>query len=261
MEELYYININGQSHFIHEHIPEKVNYSPFIFLNPIFDEKKRSQKFYAETARKLSAKGSPVIRFDYYGTGDSEGDLFELNLKNIYNVVKELIKLLRGKYSIDKVNLLGLRLGADIALSIANKISTISKLILIEPIVIGKLYLNEQRLRRKIFFKLHNIENSKEHLDIDGETYEDHQGYPISMSNLDFLNDFDSTNIEINNFNIFLFKLNTFSSKKNIEKLTNKLENNNNLHLIHSNCNNFWSSLEVLDTNEFSEEITINVLI
>ena len=62
-EKLYYNAIMGKSHFIHEHIPERIENDPYIFLNPIFDEKKRSQRFYAQTAREFCKMGIPVINY------------------------------------------------------------------------------------------------------------------------------------------------------------------------------------------------------
>lgn len=262
MEELYYIRVNGQYHFIHEHIPKKNKGLPFLFLNPIFDEKKRSQQFYAETARKLCVNGYPVIRFDYYGTGDSEGQLFELDLKDIHNIVKAIVVKVKEKYSIEKVNLLGLRFGADIALEIAGKnICPINQLLLIEPIVIGRRYMKEQRLRRKIFFKLNKISNIQDQIEINEKKYEDHQGYPISIDNLDFLTHLDSTQIEINECNIIIFKLNALSSRKEIITLNKNLEETNEVRFVNNSCSDFWTSLEAINTNGLSEQIISEVLV
>ena len=98
MEELYYTEIKGKSYFVYEHIPDEITGLPFIFLNPLFDEKKRSQKFYAETAREFCKHGIPVIRFDYYGSGDSEGKLYELNLSELFISVKSLIDKTQKKF-------------------------------------------------------------------------------------------------------------------------------------------------------------------
>ena len=255
-EKLYYNAIMGKSHFIHEHIPERIENDPYIFLNPIFDEKKRSQRFYAQTAREFCKMGIPVIRFDYYGTGDSEGQLFELNLYNIKIIVSNLIDVFFNKYKIKKMNLLGLRIGADIAMLLGEENSDkINNLILIEPIVIGKRYLSEQRSRRKIFYKINNMTGIQDEIIIDGEKYEDHQGYPISYENIQFLDNLDSTKTHLNQKDILLVKLNTISSRKTIGKLKLILEENNQVNYANYTYDDFWANLEPIDTMGLSKEI------
>src|SRR5690554_2729652 len=154
-EELYYKEINNRWLFFHEHIPEEIAGPPFLFLNPMFDEKKRSQKFYAETAREFCKRGIPVVRFDYYGTGDSEGQLFEMSIHESLKAVQVIIETILSKYQTQSISLLGLRIGADFALEVESQMpKCINELVFIEPVVNGKRYLSEQRSRRKIFHKL-----------------------------------------------------------------------------------------------------------
>lgn len=255
-EELSFTNINNQFHFVHEHEPSNVDDIPYLFLNPIFDEKKRSQVFYAQTARAFYKKGMPVVRFDYYGTGDSGGQIFEMDFNNIKNVVKELIENIIKKYVVQKVNILGLRIGADLAIKIAESYSDlINNIVLVEPVVSGKRYLIEQRSRRKMFYKINNMIDVQEKITINGNTYEDHQGYPISDENLDLLNNLDSIETNLINKNIFMFKLDTFSSRKLIGQLKEKLEKSNNVKFINYSCGDFWANLEPIKTIGLSKEI------
>ena len=261
MEELYYTDIEGKQHFVHEHIPDEVRSIPFIFINPLFDEKKRSQKFYANTARKFSKHGVPVIRFDYYGTGDSDGQLHEMNFRRSLNAIKVLIDQTLKKYQTNSVNLLGIRFGADLALKFAAEHQEyIHKLVLIEPIVIGTRYIKEQRLRRKIFQKLHKMVLNLDDTMIDGVAFEDHQGYPISRDNLSFFEDLNSLNLKLSGITALLFKLDTMSSRKTIPKLAQVLEQKNDVHLVHLKCNDFWSILEPVDTKELSNDVVTKTM-
>ncbi len=260
-EDLYYININDQAHLVHEHIPIEVKEKPYIFLNPIFDEKKRGQRFYAETAREFCENGIPVIRFDYYGTGDSEGHLIDMNLNNIEKIVRRFIETFKDKYKVQKINLFGLRLGADIAISVAeNNPQDVHTLILVEPVVKGKRYLIEQRSRRKMFYKLNNMSEVKDEIVFNGKTYEDHQGYPISSENLFFLNNLDSINTRIINKDILLVKLNAISSRKLILQLHQCLEKQNNVNHVNYSCDDFWSSLESISTKGLTDKILGEVM-
>lgn len=256
MEELYYTDINDKSHFIHEHVPDEIKRVPFIFLNPLFDEKKRSQKFYAETARKFCTHGIPVIRFDYYGAGDSEGQLYELNLPEQLKSVKSIIDKTLKKFQTDKINLFGLRFGADLAIEFASQYPQyVNQLILIEPLVNGKRYLIEQRSRRKIFHRLNRMTDVPDNIIINGKHFEDHQGYPISEDNNSFLEKLDSLNTALSNVNVFLIKLNTISSRKSIVQLKNQLEENNEVSYLTILCDDFWANLEPIDTYKLSEEV------
>jgi pimeloyl-ACP methyl ester carboxylesterase len=256
MEELYYLDIKNKSLFVHEHIPEEINYAPFIFLNPIFDEKKRSQKFYAETARGFCKYGVPVIRFDYFGTGDSAGHLYEMRISENLNAIKILIEIFQAKYQANRINLLGLRIGGDLVLELAEEIQeNIDTLIVIEPIINGKRYLTEQRARRKLFYKLNKMTNISENLIINGNTYEDHQGYPISEKNSSFLENIQSLDRKIADKNILLVKLNTISSRAFVAQLKEKLEKENNVCYMNFPCSDFWASLEPVDSGKLSDEI------
>lgn len=261
MEELYYLDIKSKSLFIHEHIPGKINYAPFIFLNPIFDEKKRSQKFYAETAREFCKCGVPVIRFDYFGTGDSEGQLYEMRISESLNAIKILVEIFQTKYQTNRINLLGLRIGGDLTLELAREIQeNIETLIVIEPVINGKRYLTEQRARRKLFYKLNKMTNISENLIINGNTYEDHQGYPISEENISFLENIQSLDKKIAVKNILLVKLNTISSRASVAQLREKLEEGNNVCYVDFPCSDFWANLEPVDSGKLSEEIVKKTL-
>ena len=256
MEKLFYIDINNKSHFVHEHIPDEIKGSPCIFINPLFDEKKRSQKFYAETAREFCKSGIPVIRFDYYGTGDSEGQLYELNLPEQLTSVKSIIDKTLREFQTNKIILFGLRFGADLVLELSTQYPVcINQLILIEPIINGKRYLTEQRSRRKIFHRLNKMTEIPDNIIIDGSTFEDHQGYPISKDNLSYINNLDALRITLSNTNILLVKLNAISSRKYIIQLKKNLEMRNNVQNLQFNCDNFWANLEPTDTFKLSQEI------
>ena len=258
IERPYYSSVNQLIHFFHEHIPEEIKGDPYIFLNPIIDEKKRSQRFFAETARELCRNGIPVVRFDYYGCDDSCGELYEFDLNNILPLLSEIVKITIAKFQCSKVNLLGLRLGADLALQFTEIHSQfVGKICLIEPIIKGSRYLLDQRIRRSMFFKINNINNPQEVVQINGEEYEDFQGYPFSHSNLKFLNDLDSTKLtSLSSQKILLVKLNNISSRKHMTAFNEILSENNTVSFYRYPIDDFWSVLEPQDTIELSKKIT-----
>jgi hypothetical protein len=253
-EESYYLDSKKCKYFVHEHEPDKIKEKPFIFLNPIFDEKKRSQRFYAETARFFCKRGIPVIRFDYYGTGDSGGQLYELEFESILDFTSKLFEIQKQKYKVENINLFGLRFGADLAIKLSEKFPiAINNLLLIEPIVDGNRYLLEQRTRRKIFQKVHNMNHVNDFFVLNNKKFEDFQGFPVSSSFIKNLMTIKPENNTIQNKNITLIKLNNVASVKRINELHKKLLNLDNKINYHTfSIKEFWASLDFINTQELS---------
>ena len=114
----------------------------WVFCNPFLEEKVFSHPVYINFARKLSAEGWPVLRFDYEGDGDSEGDYRKIGLREWVDDVEDAISFVRGRHFAKTVNLFGLRLGASIACLAAKK-NACTNLLLWEPVMDGRDYFQE----------------------------------------------------------------------------------------------------------------------
>lgn len=116
----------------------------FVFCDPFAEEKLWAQRVLVNFARELAERGYPVLRFDYMGTGDSEGEFedcsIETKLSDIHCAFKTLQEKVRG---IESVGLVGLRFGATLANLSAINGDTIKRLILWEPIINGASYMQE----------------------------------------------------------------------------------------------------------------------
>ena len=93
-------------------------------------------------SRQLAARGFSVLRFDYYGSGDSAGDESETRLsgsrKDIVSAIQELKEICDAK----AVVLIGLRLGASLAAQIAAECrKDVAALVLWDPAVSGPEHL------------------------------------------------------------------------------------------------------------------------
>jgi alpha-beta hydrolase superfamily lysophospholipase len=103
----------------------------------------RSVRAFADAAAKM---GVPALRFDYAGTGDSadidpESEQTALWCRDIESAVNELQK----RTGVERVCLLGFRLGALLAMLAAKRCKSVSGLVLVAPIIDGKRYLREIR--------------------------------------------------------------------------------------------------------------------
>jgi alpha-beta hydrolase superfamily lysophospholipase len=102
-----------------------------------------SVRAFAEAA---AAVGVPALRFDYGGTGDSEdltpgADQFEAWTQDVIAAVQEL----QRRTGVERVCLLGIRLGALLAATAAARSPQVCALIAVTPILSGRRYLRELR--------------------------------------------------------------------------------------------------------------------
>jgi alpha-beta hydrolase superfamily lysophospholipase len=106
----------------------------------------RSLRVFADTAAQL---GVPSLRFDYLGCGDSSdmdpgADQIQQWVADILAAVSEL----RHRTGVQQVCLLGVRLGALLATLAAARLTCVTSLILLAPVISGKRYLRELRTAR-----------------------------------------------------------------------------------------------------------------
>ena len=108
----------------------------------------RAQRMMRVLAERLASNGHPVLRFDYFGTGDSSGDDLDADLVGWGGDLIEADRKLRSLSDASTTTWLGMRLGATIALmAAASAPSSLARLVLWDPILDGSRYLEHLRQR------------------------------------------------------------------------------------------------------------------
>ena len=103
----------------------------------------RSLRHFANATANL---GLPCLRFDYDGTGDSFGSDFDPERVRAWvSSVHQAIDALKARVALDRVVLLGVRLGATLAALAAAERSDVIGLVAIAPVLAGNAYLHELR--------------------------------------------------------------------------------------------------------------------
>jgi alpha/beta superfamily hydrolase len=114
-----------------------------VLCNPWGQEYLRAHRSMRQLAMQLNRAGVHVLRFDYFGTGDSGGDFTDGDLAGWQGDVDTAIEELKDATGATRVGLVGLRLGATLAAAVAARREDVERLLLWDPIVDGEEYVRE----------------------------------------------------------------------------------------------------------------------
>jgi len=145
----FYFN-SGDKHlfaWLHQPATPLVSQVGVVICNPFGYESICAHRSVREFAEAISALGIPALRFDYLGTGDSaeideNADQLKLWSRDVIAAIREL----HHRTGVDRICLLGVRLGALLATLAAAECSMVESLILVGPVVSGRRYLRELRM-------------------------------------------------------------------------------------------------------------------
>jgi pimeloyl-ACP methyl ester carboxylesterase len=111
-----------------------------LLCHPMHNEQVFAYRTMRQLAARLVRAGFHVLRFDYFGTGDSYGDTGEGDLASWSGDIETAIDELKEITGATKVDLVGLRLGANLSAQVAaHRPKEISKLIIWEPLAAEEL--------------------------------------------------------------------------------------------------------------------------
>ena len=119
-----------------------------LVCGPFGREAIRVHRLLRVLADRLTREGHTVLRFDYYGAGDSHGSDTEADFEGWKQDILEADRELRNRAGTDQVVWVGMRLGALAMLgAAAERRGPAPRLVLWDPIVDGQRYLGELRRR------------------------------------------------------------------------------------------------------------------
>ena len=116
----------------------------FVFCSPFGEEKLWTHRVFVTFARELSKAGYSVLRFDYMGNGDSEGDFSDSSVETMLADIRCAARTLQTRTGCTKApGLLGLRFGATLCALAGAGEPGFETIILWEPILNGAAYMRE----------------------------------------------------------------------------------------------------------------------
>ena len=136
-----------------------------VLCAPFGEEASRTHRFFFVLAERLARAGFDVLRFDWYGTGDSAGDDGEGELDGWCADLRAACGELRARCRPGRLTVLGARLGATVAARAAHGASDApaangphgmrdaaaglaDRLLLWDPVIDGAAWLASLRARR-----------------------------------------------------------------------------------------------------------------
>lgn len=97
------------------HYPEKPVKKAVVLCHGYTSQKVENKRLFVETARELAQNGFMAFRFDFFGSGDSEGEFRETRVSHNIRNLKDALALVR-KMGFEKICVLGISMGAATAI-------------------------------------------------------------------------------------------------------------------------------------------------
>lgn len=134
----------GVLHSPEHKVSDTINTMGWVLCHSFAEEKLWAHRVYVSLARCLASQGHTVLRFDYSGYGDSDGEFENSTVDDQLNDIYAAIDTLKDKVqNTDNIGLIGLRYGALLAAMIAESHKEISHLVLWDPVIDMGRYLQD----------------------------------------------------------------------------------------------------------------------
>lgn len=177
---------NGEKIFGILHRPLQATSVPAIVICPGFAGNKSGKfRMFVNLGKELAKRGIAVLRFDYRGSGDSEGEFRDVTLKGKISDTEKCLEFLSHDPQIDasRLGLLGRSLGGVIAVLAARHLASIKSLVLWAPVFTSDPW-------RELW------ESFKSNLRLDEAKQEVLRHLPANVPNLEFLEQFFKLDLE-----------------------------------------------------------------
>ena len=249
-KQIFFVNKSGHKLFGVLFTPDGESKAKGVIIcQPIADERCRAKRILVNQARLLCHNGCHVLIFDYFGEGDSEGNFEETSQTTRVSDICDGIQFLKEASGVTDIGILGLRMGASLALLALQQIN-LSFCVLWEPVIDGYAYMqNWLRINlaaQLVYYK--EIKYNRKALEdqlLKGARIEN-EGYIITKDFFTSFAQINLLNIKFPRIPTLIMEIN-LSSKDTSQQIKNILQENNN-----DNCSyllikesKFWESLRI----------------
>jgi uncharacterized protein len=139
----FFVNSRGQRLFSVLHLPDApATDFAVVYCAPLFEEKLWSHRIMVNFARYLATLGITVLRFDYFGDGESEGRFEEASVSTRVQDIVDAAQHCLKRSGVSRVHLLGLGYGATLAIA-ASDHDGVDRVMAWAPVFDGERYAGE----------------------------------------------------------------------------------------------------------------------
>jgi hypothetical protein len=145
MMEPFYFGTSPRKLFGMYHSPlgRKTRDAGIVLCYPEGQEYIRSHRAFLRLAVLLASTGFHVLRFDYSGCGDSQGNGYDSQISHWIDDISTAVEELRGGSGVNRIGLIGLRLGGSLSMMAGCGGVDAEGIVLWNPVVCGKEYVKE----------------------------------------------------------------------------------------------------------------------
>ncbi len=141
----FFNNQNGQHLYGIHYQPPLISHTTsqnhaVLMCHPLGHEYPRSYRNLQQLAIQLAQAGFDVFRFDYYGTGNSEGDSADVTAEQCANDIHDAALYLLEQSGCETLSIIATRLGVPFALKA--KIHAVENLIAWDPVIRGSAFID-----------------------------------------------------------------------------------------------------------------------
>lgn len=114
-----------------------------LLCYPMGAEYMRAHRAFRQLTTLLVKGGAHVLRFDYFGTGDSAGDATEATIARWLEDIDVAIDELKETAQVSNVTVVGLRMGGTLAALACTGRSDVDQLVLWDPVLDGPAHIGD----------------------------------------------------------------------------------------------------------------------
>lgn len=116
-----------------------------LICPPLGQEYMRTHWLIRDLATSIRQAGLPVMRFDYYGQGDSSGLTEEARLEDYLESIREAAQELRSRSGAARIKIVAFRASALFVDRVAQELGSGTETVYVDPVASGAKYLDELR--------------------------------------------------------------------------------------------------------------------
>ena len=150
-ENFGYLSFNGKNIYVSIYKPKNNCKKIIVLLDSLLNEQNHSLYFCSHLARSLAIRGFMIIRFDYYGTGNSDGDFNMVTFDTLCEDFNSIISWSKKNYS-DCIfyTCIGIRYGCHILFHYPEFLKFFSKFVFVHPIINMSQYFKSAYIHKHV---------------------------------------------------------------------------------------------------------------